>query len=296
MGVNSGLPSSATAPTTARPTPKANRGPAAADRRRATHAPTTCARSTHTAHSGCSGSCEASGRPCPGSRRSSRRERWFEPRAPHGRIPPPSACAPPSDEPRLRKGTGLDDEARHLPLRNTSSLERVYGRYREPIGDGLGHVRIATNSLAARSHGQGQAEGRMLPNRILCTRLQGARLSGGGTRLQAATTIALHGNAVDCITSSVTILDVYEFLQHAEGRTGGAIGNRATPIIPSAVVLKPETPIETLGIRLPRQAQYPHQAGAPQAIRASMFSTIRAPMSVRMRSMGVRPLRLFRLL
>ena len=35
----------ATAPTTARPTPKANPGPAAADRRRTTHAPTPCARS-----------------------------------------------------------------------------------------------------------------------------------------------------------------------------------------------------------------------------------------------------------
>ena len=90
------------------------------------------------------------------------------------------------------------------------------------------------------------------------------------------------------------VFDMYEFLQYAESGAGGAIGDRALPLVLSALVVESETAIETLRVVRPRQAPYPHQAGAPQWIRASRFSTIRAPASVWMHSMGVRPPRAFR--
>ena len=98
------------------------------------------------------------------------------------------------------------------------------------------------------------------------------------------------------IGQETSVFDMYELLEHAESRTGRAVGDRTPSRIPPAVVMQSEPTIEALRVVRPRQAPHPHQAGAPQEIRTMRSSTIRAPASVRTSSMGVRPPKLFKLL
>ena len=96
------------------------------------------------------------------------------------------------------------------------------------------------------------------------------------------------------IGQEASVFDMYELFEHAERKTGRAVGDRTPSRIPPAVVVQPEPAVEALrGVR-PRETPHPHQAGAPQETRAMRFSTIRAPASVRMSSIGVRPPKLFK--
>ena len=98
------------------------------------------------------------------------------------------------------------------------------------------------------------------------------------------------------VGQEASVFDMHELLEHAERRAGRALGDRTPPRIPPAIVMQPEPTIEALRVVRARQAPHPHQAGAPQELRAMRFSTMRAPASVRMSSMGVRPPKLFKFL
>ena len=98
------------------------------------------------------------------------------------------------------------------------------------------------------------------------------------------------------VGQEASVFDMHELLEHAERRAGRALGHRTPPRIPSAIVMQPEPAIEAPRVIRARQAPHPHQVGAPQEIRAMRFSTMRAPASVQMSSMGVRPPKLFKFL
>ena len=98
------------------------------------------------------------------------------------------------------------------------------------------------------------------------------------------------------VGQEASVFDMHELLEHAERRAGRALGDRTPPRIPPAIVMQPEPTIEALRVVRARRAPHPHQAGAPQELRAMRFSTMRAPASVRMSSMGVRPPKLFKFL
>ena len=98
------------------------------------------------------------------------------------------------------------------------------------------------------------------------------------------------------VGQEASVFDTHELLEHAERRAGRALGDRTPPRIPPAIVMQPEPTIDALRVVRARQAPHPHQAGAPQELRAMRFSTMRAPASVRMSSMGVRPPKLFKFL